>query len=270
MPAFHLGTQNWDYRAWVGPFYPPNTPKAEMLQWYCRMFSTLEVEATFYAIPAEPIIDAWLAKAPSDFVFSLRVPQEITHGRRLVDCEATLRKFVGRASQLGNSLGPMLVQLPPDFVPTSETRLALRNFVARLPDNHRWAVEFRHPGWLDHQTLGMLRDRNVALTLVDGRWVRRSRMLEVAAEPTADFSYVRWMGSDVRFTDFSHPQRDCESELAIWADTLKRLGESAETVYGYFNNQYQGHSPHSVRAMQCLLGQAPVEPMAIRTKAELS
>ncbi|MCH7473092.1 MAG: DUF72 domain-containing protein [Gemmatimonadetes bacterium] len=268
MSAFHLGTQNWSYRAWVGPFYPPDTPKADMLQWYGRMFSTLEVDATFYAIPAEPIIGGWLAKVPSDFVFSLKVPQEITHGRRLVGCQATLDKFVDRVRQLGNSLGPMLVQLPPDFVPTPETRLALRNFVARLPRNHRWAVEFRHPGWLDQQTLTTLRDHNVALTLVDGRWVRRSRMLEAAAEPTADFSYVRWMGSDVRFTNFSHPQRDCESELAIWADTLKLLAESAETVYGYFNNQYQGHSPHSVRAMQRLLGQAFVEPMAIRTQTQ--
>jgi uncharacterized protein YecE (DUF72 family) len=233
------------------------------------MFSTLEVDATFYAIPAEPVIDAWLAKVPSDFVFSLKVPQEITHGRRLVGGEAILNKFIDRVSHLGNSLGPMLVQVPSDFVPTSETRLALRNFVAGLPEGHRWAVEFRHPGWLDNDTLGMLRDHNVALTLVEGRWVRRSQMLEAAATPTADFSYVRWMGSDVRFTDVSHRQRDCESELAIWADTLKLLGESAENVYGYFNNQYQGHSPHSVRAMQRLLGQAPVEPMAIRTQAEL-
>ena len=268
MSVFRLGTQNWSYRAWVGPFYPPDTPTADMLQWYGRMFSTIEIDATFYAIPAEPIIDGWLAKVPSDFVFSLKVPQEITHGRRLGGCEATLNKFVDRVSQLGNSLGPMLVQLPPDFMPTPETRLALQNFVARLPHNHRWAVEFRHHGWLDQQTLAILRDHNVAVTLVDGRWVQRSRMLEVAAEPTADFSYVRWMGLDRPLTDFSHPQRDRECELAIWADALKLLGERVETVYGYFNNQYQGHSPHSVRAMQRLLGQAPVEPMAIRTQAE--
>ncbi len=89
-------------------------------------------------------------------------------------------------------------------------------------------------------------------------------MLELAADPTADFCYVRWMGLDRRITDFSRPQLDREEELAAWAEVFKSLPASVDTVYGYFNNQFQGHSPHSARRMQRLVGQQPVEPTALQ------
>ena len=94
-------------------------------------------------------------------------------------------------------------------------------------------------------------------------------MLELASEPTADFCYVRWMGLDQRITDFSRAQLDREEELAAWAEVFKSLPGSVDTVYGYFNNQFQGHSPHSAREMQRLVGQQPVEPTALGTQAEV-
>ena len=94
-------------------------------------------------------------------------------------------------------------------------------------------------------------------------------MLELAADPTADFCYVRWMALDRRITDFSRAQLDREEALAAWAEVLKSLPGSVDTVYGYFNNQFQGHSPHSAREMQRLVGQQPVEPTALRTQAKL-
>ncbi len=268
MTCFHFGTQSWRFRAWVGSFYPPNTKTADMLGLYGRMFSSIEVDSSFYALPAAPILLGWREKVPDDFVFALKVPQQITHSKRFVGVAAELQRFVDRIRQLETALGPVLVQLPPDFLPTVETRSALDNFLSTLPEDIRWSVEFRHPAWLDSETLSMLRERNVALTLVDGRWVRRVKMLEFAADPTADFCYVRWMGLNRRITDFSRPKLDREEELAAWAEVLKSLPGSVDTVYGYFNNQFQGHSPHSARAMQRLVGQQPVEPLALRTQAE--
>ena len=270
MTDFRFGTQSWRFRAWVGPFYPPSTKTADMLRPYGRMFSSIEVDSSFYALPAPPILLGWREKVPDDFVFALKVPQQITHNKRLVGVAAELQRFVDRIRELGTALGPVLVQLPPDFLPAVETRSTLDSFLSTLPEDIRWSVEFRHPAWLGNETLSMLRERNVALTLVDGRWVRRARMLELAADPTADFCYVRWMGLDRRITDFSRPQLDREEELAAWAEVFKSLPGSVDTVYGYFNNQFQGHSPHSARRMQRLVGQQPVEPAALRTQAELS
>jgi len=266
---FRFGTQNWRFQAWVGPFYPPNTKTMDMLYPYGRMFSSIEVGLSFYAIPAASVLLGWREKVPDDFVFALKVPQQITHNKRLVGVAAELQLFVDRIRQLETALGPVLVQLPPDFLPTVETRSTLDSFLSTLPDDIRWSVEFRHPAWLGNETLSMLREHNVALTLVDGRWVRRAKMLELAADPTADFCYVRWMVLDQMITDFSRAQLDREEELTAWAEVLKSLPGSVDTAYGYFNNRFQGHSPHSAREMQRLVGQQPVELTALRTQAEL-
>jgi uncharacterized protein YecE (DUF72 family) len=161
------------------------------------------------------------------------------------------------------------VQLPPDFLPSTETRAVLYGFLDVLPEDIRWAVEFRHPAWLVPETLSVLRERNIALALADGRWVRRSKVLELVAEATANFCYVRWMGPDRKLTDFSRPQVDRSEDLAAWAEAFDALPARIDTVYGYFNNQFQGHSPHSAREMLRLLGQHPVEPVALRTQTEL-
>jgi uncharacterized protein YecE (DUF72 family) len=266
---FHLGTQSWQFRAWIGPFYPPNTPAADMLRWYGRMFSSIEVDSSFYAIPAEPVLREWRERVPDDFVFALKLPQQITHSKRLADTADEVQHFVDRVRVLEGTLGPVLAQLPPDFLPSPENRSRLDEFLDSLPEDVRWAVEFRHSGWLDDQTIAALQRRNAALTLADGRWVRRSRMLELAATPTADFCYVRWMGTDRRITDFSRPQVDRDAELTAWAEALRSQPKTVKTVYGYFNNHFQGHSPHSVREMQRLVGQEPVEPVAVHPQTEL-
>lgn len=267
--AILLGTQNWNYRAWIGPFYPPETKPSDLLQWYSRMFSTIEVDSTFYGVPAGPVLKGWKDKVPDDFVFALKLPQEVTHAKRLVGADEVLERFVERVKFLGQSLGPILVQLPPDFLPSKDSRSVVRDFLAKLEPQLRWTIEFRHPGWIDDDTLAMLRDRNVALTLADGRWIKRARILELASHPTATFAYVRWMGLDRRLTDFSRPQSERGEELAEWAAALRALEPQVDTVFGYFNNQFQGHSPYSARELQKLLGQEVVEPAAVRPQAEL-
>ena len=269
MIRFHLGTQSWNFRAWVGPFYPPDTKNTDMLRWYGRMFSSIEVDSSFYGVPAEPILRGWRDKVPDDFEFALKAPQQITHTKRLAAVGDDLLHFTDRVRVLEEALGPILIQLPPDFLPSRETRAVLFGFLDVLPEDIHWAVEFRHPEWLVPETLSALREHNVALALVDGRWVKRSRMLELISEATADFLYLRWMGQDHQLTDYSQPQVDCDEELAAWATALDALPTRIDTVYGYFNNQFQGHSPHSAREMLRLLGQEPVEPISLRTQTEL-
>jgi uncharacterized protein YecE (DUF72 family) len=264
-----LGTQGWDHPAWVGSFYPPGTRARDMLRLYARAFGTVEVDATFYALQAEVILRSWLESVPEGFVFALKVPQEVTHERRLVDVEAPLRRFCRRASVLGVALGPLLVELSPVFPPNAGNREALRAFIEILPREYRWAVEFRHPGWLDAETLELLRQYNVALALADSRWIKRGLMLEMAIEPTADFAYVRWMGERRRLTDVSRVQIDRERELEAWGQALRSLGERTGAVFGYFNNQYQGHGPESARAMQRLLGLDAVAPELLQEQVEL-
>ncbi len=262
-----LGTQGWNYSAWEGPFYPPGTRPSEYLHVYARAFGTVEVDSTFYAIPPEKTVRGWGARVPDEFVFALKLPREITHDRRLVGCADLLAEFADRVRVLGPKLGPVLIQLGPDF--GVEKRAALEAFVSLLPGGLRFAVEFRRPGWLEPETFELLRAHNVALALTDGPWVARERMIQLAAHPTADFAYVRWMGPDRSVTDYSHVVADRQHELGMWAVGIAALAARVTAVHGYFNNHFQGHSPASARAMQALLGQRPVAPDLLADQTEL-
>lgn len=264
-----VGTQGWNYPAWVGGFYPVGTRRGDWLRVYARAFRTVEVDATFYAVPAEPIVRGWGERVPGGFLFSLKVPQEITHERRLVDCGEVLARFCRRAAVLGDALGPLLLQLSPDFKPAQATVGLLAEFLGSLPAQFRWAVEFRHPGWLTHRSIDLLGSRNVALVLADSRWIGRGLVLDLALEPTADFGYVRWEGPNRRITDYSRVQVDRDYEIALWARALESLSQRVRTIFGYFNNHFQGHAPHSARMLQRQLGQEPVEPLALQEQAEL-
>jgi uncharacterized protein YecE (DUF72 family) len=240
-----------------------------MLGVYARGFRTVEVDSTAYGIPSDPTVQHWYEQVGGDFAFALKLPQEVTHERRLRDTERVVRKFLDRVRALRQRLGPILVQLSPGFRPTRETRATLAQFLAELPTDVRWAVEFRHPGWMAPEITDLLSRHRAALALVDGRWIRRAMMPELAVEPTADFAYVRWIGADRRPADFSAPQLERSAELDFWADLVDKLRRRVHPVYGYVSNQYQGHAPHTVRELQTRLGLEAVEPDALREQGEL-
>ncbi|MEK7667978.1 MAG: DUF72 domain-containing protein [Gemmatimonadota bacterium] len=262
-----LGTQGWNYDSWVGPFYPKVTRQADYLKVYARAFGTVEVDSTFYAIPPARTVEHWAQRVPDGFIFACKMPQEITHERRLENVADVLAAFTARLRLLGPKLGPVLIQFGPDFGP--RRRAALEQFLPRLPRDIRFAVEFRRNGWVVPSVLRLLADHGVALALVDGRWLPRESVLALAETPTADFAYVRWMGPDRKIEDFSRVVVDRDQELGEWAPRLVQLAARVSTVYGYFNNHFQGHSPASARAMQKLLDQHVVSPSELADQVEL-
>jgi len=265
-----IGTQGWNYAAWAGPFYPAGTRPAEFLSLYARAFRTVEVDSTFYAVPAAKVVHGWRERTPEGFIFALKMPQEVTHERRLRDADDVVGEFLDRARELGPKLGPILVQLGPDFTPDEFG--ALERFLPRLPDDLRFAVEVRHARWTRPQVLpdllAMLAQHGTALALSDGRWIPREVMTELAQRPTAEFHYVRWMGPNRDITDYSHLQFDRSAEIQSWAEVLRRISAGTD-VYGYFNNHFAGHSPANAREMQSLLGERPVDPATLGEQISL-
>ena len=265
-----IGTQGWNYAAWVGPFYPPGTRASEFLPTYSRAFRAVEVDSTFYAIPDARVVHAWTERTPPDFTFALKMPKEITHERRLRDADDLVREFLDRARELGPKLGPILLQMGPDFAPDELPEL--EHFMASLPRDLRFALELRQSRWMHSDVLPHLLEllvrHGIALALSDGRWIPRETMLELAERATADFLYVRWMGPDREITDYSRVQFDRSEEIRAWAEVLKRVANTRE-IYGFFNNHFAGHSPASAREMQRLLGQQPVDPETLRGQRSL-
>jgi uncharacterized protein YecE (DUF72 family) len=267
--AVLIGTQGWNYAAWVGPFYPPGTRAAEFLPTYARAFRAVEVDSTFYAVPDVKAVRAWNARTPDGFTFALKMPKEVTHELRLRGADDLVRDFLDRARELGPKLGPILLQMGPDFAP--DELPAIEQFLPTLPRDLRFAIEIRQSRWLERDVrqhlLGLLAHYGVALALSDGRWIRRETMLELT-EQASDFLYVRWMGPDREITDYSRVQFDRSAEIRAWSEALKRAAHTKE-IYGFFNNHFAGHSPASARELQLLLGQQPVEPESLRGQRSL-
>jgi uncharacterized protein YecE (DUF72 family) len=261
-----LGCQGWNYPAWVGPFYPEGTRALDFLTTYARAFDTVEVDSTFYAIPAAKTVRGWADRTPRDFTFALKLPQEITHERRFVDAAETAARFFDVARELGPQLGPILIQCGPDLSPDEQP--AVEAFLGKLPSDIAFAIEFRQRGWITEGTRAMLQALGVALALVDARWIPRKWMLKLATQPTAPHTYVRWMGPDRSITDYSRLQFDRTAELELWAQVLPVLATKVK-VYGYVNNHYAGHSPANVRMLQAMLGQVPKDPSSLTAQLRL-
>jgi uncharacterized protein YecE (DUF72 family) len=253
-----IGTQGWNYDAWVGPFYPVGTHQADFLGIYARAFHTVEVDSTFYAIPPAKTVHGWVDRTPQGFTFALKMPQEITHERRFRDVGDVANLFFERARELGDRLGSILIQLGPDFE-LSELP-ALARFLPTLPSDIRFAVEFRRRAWINDGVLALLADHRVALALTDGRWIPRKQMLALATRPTTNFVYVRLMGPSRDIVDYSRVQMDRTNELELWSGVLWPAAQTGRPVYVYVNNHFAGHSPASARELQRLMRQTPVDP----------
>ena len=107
------GTSGFSYKEWLGHFYPEKLPASEMLRYYAQRYTTVEINNTFYRMPAESMLAQWAELVPDHFAFTLKAPRRITHDKRLRDTEPHLAEFVRRAGALGNKLGALLFQLPP-------------------------------------------------------------------------------------------------------------------------------------------------------------
>jgi len=270
MADTYIGAQGWNYEDWVGTFYPRGSRTAELLDLYVKAFETVEIDSTFYAIPSEASIKSWVKRAPAGFSYSLKLPQQITHENRLHNSAEILEQFCQRVRGLGEKLASVLIQLPPDFSPRAWQ--AFENFIPILPPDIRFAVEFRDSAWvvapIADKLLDLLAKHNVALALVDSKWIPRELSFQLVDRPTAKFSYLRWVGPRI-LTEFSRVQINRDRELEEWAEAWRNLRNRVEVVYGYFNNHYQGHSPASCNQFKKLIGQPVVEPEALISQPSL-
>ena len=152
---------------------------------YARAFDTVEVDSTFYAIPAPRTIRDWAERVPDDFQFALN--HEITHENRLRNVAPALEQFFDRARELrGRSWDRSWCSTGPDFAPNELPALA--TFLPALPRDMKVAIEFRQRGWIHDGVIALLAEHNVALALTDARWIPRKTMLSLAERPTADFT----------------------------------------------------------------------------------
>jgi uncharacterized protein YecE (DUF72 family) len=262
--AIHLGTSAFTAAGWERSFYPAGLKPADHLIDYAEHFDTVEVDSTFYRIPSLSTVRAWHAKTPPGFLFAAKVPQTITHEKVLVDCDEELKKFLAAMDCLGEKLGPLLFQFgyfnKKAFSGVDEFLTRLVPFLEKLPRGYKFAVELRNKSWLDAQLLAALRERGVALALVDHAWMPRPSELFARLDPiTADFAYIRWLGDrkgiEERTKTWDKVIVDRRPELREWASVVYKINGRGVPVFAYANNHYAGHAPATVELFRVLLGE---------------
>lgn len=271
--AIKIGCQGWNYDDWTTKadgetvFYPRGTKSNEMLAHYAKIFETVEVDSTFYAIPATSAVENWYKRTPEKFTFSLKMPQEITHEYGLREPSfPILEEFCERVLMLKEKLGAVLIQMPPNFEASKENAQTLREFLSELPRNIRFAIEFRNREWLVDWTFEELAKNKVALCLVEGSWIPREMTFDAIAKKTADFAYIRFMG-ERDLTHFDKVYRAQNANLEMWKREIERI--EARDVFVYFSNFYEGHAPASVNKLKEMFGQKIIEASSLETQKSL-
>jgi len=237
--GLYLGTSGWAYADWEGTLYSVGLSPGARLAEYVKYFATVEVDSTFYGTPKHVTLERWREVAPEGFLFAAKFPRELTHERNLLNSRSEAEGFVHAMQALEDRLGPLLLQLPPGF--TVEGMEVLSAFLRELPEGPRYAVEVRHRSWVGSDLPKLLRERGVALTLVD--YPRMPRL----EEATTDFAYIRWLGNRREFpSGHTHPKKDRTEDLRWWSGVVDRFLEGGKTIFAYANNHYQNHSPSTV------------------------
>ena len=234
-----LGTQGFSFDDWVGPFYPPGTPKRSYLEEYAKRLPSVEIDSSFYGTPRAKTVQGWFERTPDDFCFAAKFPRQITHDKKLDGAQADAEYFIATMQALKEKLGVLILQFAYDFTP--DHLELLETFLDTLPTGVRYAVEIRNRKWLTPELGEMLSERNAALVLQDLHYMPRVDWI------TADFTVIRWLGRRKDISRFDEIQIDRTSKLEWWAERVQKFLQAGVDVFGYFNNHFAGHSPASVR-----------------------
>ncbi|MGZ5092792.1 MAG: DUF72 domain-containing protein [Burkholderiales bacterium] len=209
------GTSGFSYKEWLGHFYPEKLPASGMLRYYAERFTTVEINNTFYRMPAETVLAHWSEEVPDNFSFTLKAPRRITHDKRLREAESHVAEFMRRAESLGSKLGVILFQLP-HYLKKDVPRL--RDFLTLLPAGKRVAFDFRNDSWQDDEVYEALRSRGAMLSVTD------NEEGDTAFVATADCGYLR-----LRRTHYD------ESDLRAWVERL--AAQRLACTYVYFMHE---------------------------------
>lgn len=264
-----FGTSGFSASGWVGTFYPKNTKPKDYLANYALRLDTVEVDSTFYGVPAERTVRNWYEKTPPGFVFAAKMPETVTHDKGLQDCDQELGEFLSAMSNLREKLGPLLFQFPyyakKSGMKEEQFVERLEKFLPKLPREMKFAVELRNKAWVSSRLLEALRKHNVALAMIDHPYMARPKDMLAIDAVTADFAYSRLLGDryDIEAITKTWDKTivDRAREIDEWTEVTEVLRKRVP-VYTYVNNHFAGHAPATVAELKSRIFGPRIEPSA--------
>jgi uncharacterized protein YecE (DUF72 family) len=241
-----IGTSGWTYKHWKQDFYA-GVPARKWLEHYAARFDSVEINATFYGLPAASTFDQWRERVPESFLYAVKASRLITHNKKLNEPQDALAHFLDRARRLGSRLGPILYQLPPGWNVDADR---LRSFTALLPEDLTHVFEFREQSWFSEPVRQLLEETGMAFCIHDMHDVECPHWV------TSKTVYIRFHGP----TEEKYTGSYSTAELDTWAVRLRQYLEDGRDVYAYFNNDIGGHAVRNAEELRDLIraGRTPL------------
>lgn len=264
---YYLGCPVWASKKWVGELFDSKAKAPDFLSQYASVFTTVEGNTTFHALPKPATVQKWKADTPETFRFCLKFPRTITHEKRLLNAEAETEYFLQLFEPLGPRLGPFFLQLRPTFGPAEMD--SLEDFLRALPRDFSYAVEVRNPEYFTNPTeerafVELLTEYNVNRTIFDARGLYSTALLDVLVKE----SQRKKPNLPVRFTTTGNeplirisgdPQLDAPINTDIltqWADVVAEWIREGKTPYIFTHNAPDDfYAPRVARRFHAMLSE---------------
>ncbi|MEQ8424409.1 MAG: DUF72 domain-containing protein, partial [Cyclobacteriaceae bacterium] len=229
-----VGCAKWGRKDWVGKIYPEKTKEADFLNHYAKHFNCIELNATFYRLPTEKQTEGWRSKVGKGFQFCPKFTDQISHFKRLKGAEEVTNQFLKGVSGFKDALGPIFLQLPPNFTPKNFE--ALENYLGWLPTDIKVFTELRSPKWYEEENFenvfNMMEKNKIGSIITDASG-RRDCVHMRLTTPTA---FIRFVGNGLHPTDYTRVD-DWVQRIKSWMD----LG--IEKVYFFMHQHEEIYSP---------------------------
>jgi len=238
----HIGTSGWSYPHWSGLFYPEGLKPARYLEHYVTAFGCVELNASFYRIPAGKTVEGWAHRTPAGFRFCAKVSRFITHRKKLMDVAEPIGRFLEVLAPLRERLGPFLVQLPPSLQFDPKVAGDFLQLLAPHQDAYAFALEARHASWYTPEALSLLQQAGIINVFADsgGRFPQSDAL-------TSRTVYLRFHGPGA-----TYGSRYAVDALTVYSRKIIRWLAEGREVWAFFNNDMDGYAVHNARELQAL------------------
>lgn len=259
MNKVKIGCAGWEYRDWVGIFYPKDMENYQHLEHYSKFFNLNEVNSPFYSPPSIDLVEKWNMQVPQDFRYIIKVWQEITHKSKEWDLEEQISTFFYRFSILKDKISGFLLQFPPWFTYTEKHLARLRYILSEIPSEHRYFIEMRDNSWFDEEILNQFIDGKTKVLVTS-----YLKDLVPYFMKKQESYYIRLIG-DRQLEHFNMVQRKQEEEIDSMIERVKFLVKepTIREIFIIVNNHYTGFAPETVNTIKKKFG-IPYEPLNVQ------
>ena len=254
----YIGTSGFSYQDWIGPFYPENTEKGDMLTLYARQFNTVEINSSYYRIMPAAIFYHLERKVPADFKFVVKANQVMTHIRD--KNEAVFQEFESSLQPIlkNNKLGCVLAQFPYSFHYNNDN-LDYLLYVKERIDYTPLIVEFRNNYWIKDLVFEFLKKNEIGFCMVDQPPLKG--LISPITVVTSPLGYIRFHGRNKeKWWQHEHAYQRydylySEQELEEWVPKIKEVTRKTGDQYIFMNNHYKGKATKNALMLMKLLRQ---------------